>query len=41
MQINIQVECLFIKDVLKGAETNEIRVKLIKIIEEKFVDEEE
>lgn len=37
----MQVECNFIKDVLKGAETNEVRIKLVKIIDEKFVDEEE
>lgn len=38
--INIRVDCKFNKDVLKGNDTNEIRVKLIEIIEEKFVDEE-
>lgn len=39
--INIRVECFFAKDVLKGNETNEIRVKLIEIIEERFIDEED
>jgi hypothetical protein len=38
--INIRVECKYNKDVLKGNDTNEIRVKLIEIIEEKFIDEE-
>ena len=38
--INIKVECKYNKDVLKGHETNEIRVKLVEIIEEKFIDEE-
>jgi len=37
----MQVECTYIKDVLKGADTNEIRIKLVKIIDEKFVDEDE
>jgi hypothetical protein len=37
----MQVECNYIKDSLKGADTNEIRIKLVKIIDEKFVDEEE
>ena len=31
--INIKVECKYNKDTLKGNETNEIRVKLIEIIE--------
>ena len=34
--INIKVECKYNKDTLKGNETNEIRVKLIEIIEEKL-----
>ena len=38
--INIKVECKYNKDSLKGNDTNEIRVKLIEIVEEKFVDEE-
>ncbi len=38
--VNIKIECFFTKDMLKGAETNEIKVKLIEIIEEKFVDDE-
>jgi hypothetical protein len=38
--INIRVDCKYNKDVLKGNDTNEIRVKLIEIIEEKFIDEE-
>jgi hypothetical protein len=38
--INIRVECKYNKDVLKGNDTNEIRLKLIEIIEEKFIDEE-
>ena len=39
-QINIKVECKFVKDILKGHETNEVRVKLIEIVEEKFIDDE-
>ena len=39
--INIKVECKYNKDVLKGHETNEIRVKLIEIIEEKLQEEEQ
>lgn len=38
--INIKVECKFNKDALKGNDTNEIRVRLIEIIEEKFIDDE-
>jgi hypothetical protein len=38
--INIRVECKFNKDILKGNDTNEIRIKLIEIVEEKFIDEE-
>ena len=34
------MECNYNKDVIKGAETNEIKVKLIEIMEEKFVDDE-
>jgi hypothetical protein len=37
----MQVECIFVKDVLKEADTNEIRIKLVKIIDEKFIDEDE
>ncbi len=40
-KINIKVECFFVKDILKGNETNEVKVKLIEIIEEKFIDEED
>jgi len=29
-----------VKDVLRGDDINEIKVKLIEIIEEKFIDEE-
>ena len=39
--INIKVECKYNKDTLKGHETNEIRVKLIEIIEEKLQEEEQ
>ena len=39
--INIKVECKYNKDTLKGNETNEIRVKLIEIIEEKLQEEEQ
>ena len=39
--INIKVECKYTKDTLKGNETNEIRVKLIEIIEEKLQEEEQ
>ena len=38
--INIKVDVKFNKDTLKGNDTNEVRVKLIEIMEEKFVDEE-
>ena len=38
--INIKIECYFSKDVLKGADSNEVRVKLVEIIEEKFIDDE-
>ena len=39
--INIKVECKYNKDALKGNETNEIRIKLIEIIEEKLQEEEQ
>ena len=39
--INIKVECKYTKDTLKGNETNEIRVKLIEIIEETLQEEEQ
>ena len=39
--INIKVECKYNKDVLKGNDVNEIRVKLIEIIEEKLQEEEQ
>lgn len=39
--INIKVECKYNKDTLKGNDTNEIRVKLIEIIEEKLQEEEQ
>lgn len=38
--INIKVECKYNKDTLKGNDTNEIRIKLIEIIEEKLPEEE-
>ncbi len=34
------MECKFVKDILKGHETNEVRIKLIEIVEEKFIDDE-
>jgi len=39
--INIKVECKYVKDTLKGNDTNEIRIKLIEIIEEKMQEEEQ
>ena len=39
--INIKVECIYNKDTLKGNDLNEIRVKLIEIIEEKLQEEEQ
>jgi hypothetical protein len=39
--INIKVECKYYKDTLKGNDLNEIRVKLIEIIEEKLQEEEQ
>ena len=39
--INIKVECKYNKDTLKGNDLNEIRVKLIEIIEEKLQEEEQ
>ena len=40
-RVNIKVECKYNKDVLKGHDANEIRVKLIEIIEEKLQEEEQ
>ena len=39
--INIKVECKYCKDTLKNSDKNEIRVKLIEIIEEKLQEEEQ
>ena len=39
--INIKVECKYNKYILKGHETNEKRIKLIEIIEEKLQEEEQ
>ena len=39
--INIKVECKYTKDTLKNNDTNEIRIKLIEIIEEKLQEEEQ
>ena len=39
--INIRVECRYEKDTLKSGNVNEIRVKLIEIIEEKIQEEEQ
>ena len=39
--INIRVECKFNKDVLRDHDKNEIRIKLIEIIEEKLAEEEQ
>ena len=39
--INIKVECKYFKDTLKGHDNNEIRIKLIEIIEEKLQEEEQ
>ena len=39
--INIKVECKYTKDTLKNNDNNEIRIKLIEIIEEKLQEEEQ
>ena len=39
--INIKVECKYNQDTLKGSDKNEIRIKLIEIIEEKLQEEEQ
>ena len=39
--INIKVECKYTKDTLKNNDSNEIRIKLIEIIEEKLQEEEQ
>ena len=39
--INIKVKCKYSKNTLKGNDLNEIRVKLIEIIEEKLQKEEQ
>ena len=38
--INIRIECKYNKDTLKGHDKNEVRVKLIEVIEEKLAEEE-
>lgn len=38
--INIRVECRYYQDTLKGNDTNEIRIKLIEIIEDKLTEDE-
>lgn len=38
--VNIKVECYYNRDILKGSDINEVKVKLIEVIEEKFVDDE-
>ena len=39
--VNYQVECTYVKDKLKGDETNAISLKIIQYVEERFVDDEE
>lgn len=39
--INVKVECKFVQDNLRGNDVNEIRIKLIEIIEEKLQEEEQ
>lgn len=38
--INIRVECKYTQDTLKGNDINEIRIKLIEIIEDKLTEDE-
>lgn len=38
--IGINVECEYIKDVLKGNDVNEIRLRVVEVVEEVFVDDE-
>lgn len=39
--LNIKAECFFIKDMIKGNDCNEVKVKLIEIIEERCKDDDE
>lgn len=39
--VNYEVECIYLKDKLKGDDTNEIQVNIKQIIEERFIDDEE
>lgn len=38
--INIRIECKYNKDTLRGHDSNEIKIKLIEVIEEKLQEEE-
>ena len=36
-----EVKCEFIKDKMKGDDINDIKITLVKYIEERFIDDEE
>ena len=36
-----EVKCEFVKDKIKGDDTNDLKINLVKFIEERFIDDEE
>ena len=36
-----EIQCEFVKDKMKGDEVNDLKITLVKYIEERFVDDEE
>jgi len=40
-QVHMKVACHFVRDVVKGDDVNEIRLELLELVREEFVDDDE